>query len=236
MKKSLFFAGVALLLFSCNSSNSANSEGESGGTTSMSKANAEVYDCLQDFSKAYELLLTKDEINSVYPVDFTQTEETLRSGSFGEYSYRWPSDRPNIDLVVSGMEFSSPDHNLIGVKGLSFSSDKLDFKSIRETFDMAYKELSEEELAKIQENLDKQNKEIKEAGKGFMEARARTSWDFVEGVGSSAWYKWNEDYGAQLAVLAGRAKFNIEIKISNDPEENRVLAKKLAEKVLAKCE
>ena len=61
------------------------------------------------------------------------------------------------------------------------------------------------------------------------------SWEFVEGLGSSAWYKWDETYGGELAVLAGKAKFYIVIKISDDPKENRELAKKLAEKVIAKC-
>ena len=100
---------------------------------------------------------------------------------------------------------------------------------------MAYKEWSEEELERINKNLAKQNKEIESTGKDMMKIRGNRSWEFIEGLGTSSWYKWNEKFGGELAVLAGKAKFYIIIKISDNPKENRDLAVKLAEKVIAKC-
>ena len=133
------------------------------------------------------------------------------------------------------MKMQIPDQNTIGIKMLSFSSDDSELNSVKENFDMGYKELSEKELERIQANLDKQNEETQKTGKKLLNTRTKMKSDFVDGLGSSAWYKWNENYGGELAVLAGRAKFNIVTKISNDPEENKQVAEKLAEKVLSKC-
>lgn len=64
-------------------------------------------------------------------------------------------------LLVSGMKMRIPDQNTLGVKNLSFYSDKSALKSNTETFNMGYKELSEKELEKIKSNLDKENDEVK---------------------------------------------------------------------------
>ncbi|MEO8933913.1 MAG: hypothetical protein ABI295_06355 [Xanthomarina sp.] len=227
MKKIAFLTGIAFVLFSCNSGNKESSD--------RNKINSKSYDCLKKFEEDYAQLLTKEEMASIYPIDFDKSKVELRSGSYGQHMYRWPSNRPDFDLEISGMKMKNPDQNTMGVKRLSFYSDKSDLKSTIETFNMGYKELSEEELARIQANLDKQSDEVKETGKDLMKVRGKRSWDFVEGLGSSAWYKWNEKYGGELAVLAGKANFNIIIKTSSDPNENRELAVKLAEKVLEKC-
>lgn len=236
MKKMTFLAGIVFVMFACNSGNKESSGATSDGNNKVSnKESGKTYNCLKKYQDDYKGLLSKEEIASVYPVDFDKAEEELRSGSYGEYIYQWPSDRPSFTMEVSGMKMELPDQNTIGIKMLSFSSDDIGLKSIKGTFDMGYKELSDAELEKIQANLDKQNEETQKTGKKLMKKRTKMKFDFVDGLGSSAWYKWNENYGGELAVLAGRAKFNIVTKISSDPEENKQVAKKLAEKVLAKC-
>ena len=237
MKKTLFLTGMVFLLFSCNSGNKESSETTADGKNQKvsNKVSNKSYDCLKKFEDDYSLLLTKEEITSVYPINSEKVKKQLRSGSYGEHMYQWPSDRPNFFMEISGTKMELPDQNTIGVKNLSFYSDNSDMKSTISTFNMAYKELSKEELDRIQANLDKQTDEIKETGKDLMKVRAKRSWDFVEGLGSSAWYKWNEQWGGELVVLAGKANFTILTKISADPDENRKLAEKLAEKVIAKC-
>lgn len=237
MKKTLFLAGMVFVLFSCNSGKKESSEANSDtkSETKSSKVSNKSYDCLKKFKDDYSSLLTKEEMTSVYPIDFDEADQELRSGSYGQHIYQWPSDRPTFTMKVSGMKMELPDQNMIGIKNLSFYSDKTELKSVIGTFDMGYKQLSDKELEKIEENLAKQDDEIKKTGKNLMETRTKMSYDFVEGLGSSAWYKWNEQWGGELVVLAGRANFTIVIKISADPDENRELAIKLAEKVIAKC-
>ena len=237
MKKTLFLTGMVLLLVSCNSGKkeSSGATSDSNSDRKSSKIDGNSYDCLKKFEDDYSLLLTKGEMTSVYPIDFEVADEKLSSGSYGEHIYHWPSDRPTFTMEVSGMKMELPDENTIGLKNLSFYSDKTDLKSVVGTFNMGYKKLSEQELEKIQSNLDKAKDKVKETGKDLMKTRVKMSWDSVEDLGSSAWYKWNDQWGGELVVLAGRANFTILTKISADPDENRELAKKLAEKVIAKC-
>lgn len=236
MKKITFLAGLAFMLFSCNSEKKESSDAKSDSKTEKvsNKASGKSYDCLKDFEDDYGALLTKEEMASVHPID-DKAKVELRSGSYGEHIYRWKSDRPSFTMEVSNMKMDVPDQNTMGIKNLSFYSDKTDLKSAMGTFDMAYKELSDAELAQMEKNLEKADEEVKATGKDLMKVRAKSSWNAVEGLGSSSWYKWSDQWGGELVVLAGRANFTILTKISNDPDENRELAKKLAEKVIAKC-
>lgn len=236
MKKMTFLAGLVLILFSCNSGNKESPDAKSDNKSEKvsHKASGKSYDCLKDFKDDYEALLTKGEMASVYPIS-EKAKVELRSGSYGEHIYRWESNRPSFTMEVSNMKMDVPDQNTIGIKNLSFHSDTSELKSIIGTFDMAYKQLSDKELEQIQKNLEKADDEIKKTGEGFMKVRAKSSWDAVEGLGSSSWYKWNDQWGGELVVLAGRAQFTILTKISDDSNENKELAKKLAQKVLAKC-
>ena len=237
MRKSLIFVGMALLLFACNSGNKESSktsldvQTEKGNKNTTTKS----YDCLKKFEDDYSLLLSKEDMISIYPINSDKIKSQLRSGSYGEHLYQWPSDRPTFTMEMSGMKMELPDQNAMGVKNLSFYSDKSDLKSNIENFEMGDKELSAKELERIQDNLAKQDDEIKKTGEDLMKVRAKSSWDFVEGLGSSAWYKWSEQWGGELVVLAGISQFTILTKISTKPEENREIAIKLAEKVLAKC-
>lgn len=232
MKKMALITGIALGVLSCGSSDKKSSE----NVVESSKQTIQSYDCLYDFELSYNLLLTKEEMNAVYPIDFDQAKEDLRSGSYGMYIYTWESDRPSFPMEISGMTMEIPDQNTMGIKMLSFMSKEIDLESTVDVFDMGYKQLSDEELKQIDANLEKQAEEVKATGKDLMAVRAKSSWEAVPNLGSSAWYKWNEQYGGELVVLAGRASFTIIIKISQDAEENKQLAVKLAEKALAKCD
>ena len=237
MKKMILLAGMGFLLFSCNTDGTTASNGDAETTKTTNNTNDKDLNCmlLEPFNEDYSKLLTKEEIASVYSVDFQNAKEKLSSGSYGEYMFYWPSDRPELTIEVSGRKINLADKNAIGIKNFSYSKSEKDMKSFTERFNMGYKELSEEELDKINKNLAKQSEEVKSTGEDMMKIRGKRSWEFIEGLGTSAWYKWGENYGGDLVVLAGRAKFTILIKISADPKENRDLAIKLAEKVIAKC-
>lgn len=238
MRKFTLIFGIAFVLFSCNSDKKKSSDLSDKQTSEKSskKANAKTYDCLIEFDNKYDELITKEELASIYPFDVDQVHEKVSNRSYGEYMLSWPSDRPDMTMEVSGMTMDLPDRNTMGVAVLNFESEKSDLESIRNTFDMGYKELSEEELQKIEKNLENASKEVKESGLKMMESRKKMKSEFVDGIGSSAWYKWNDKHGGELAVLAGRAKFNVRLKISDDAFENKEYAMKIASLILAKCD
>ena len=232
MKNSILLLGFAFALISCNSGEKKSSPSDSDDkNTSFYKT----YDCLKPYQDAYEKLLTREDIASVYPVDFDTAEIESTSGSYGNLRYTWPSDRPEMEFEVIGRKMTGADNNFIEVSKLSFYSDDGDLESHRDFFDMGFKELSEKQLKAIDENLSKQSEEVQKTGKDMMNVRARRSYEFVDGTGNSAWYKWNETYGGELVVLAGKANFYLNVKISNNSKENRAIAEKLAEKILEKC-
>lgn len=236
MKNLAFLVSVVFVLFSCNSGSKESSSGsDNSKETASTSSDLKAYDCLEKYVDDYSGLLTTEDMVSVYPFEVDEAKVKLRAGGFGHHKYSWPSDRPEIEYEASGIEIALEDMNMMGVSSLSFSRGKYGMKSIRSTFDMGYKKLSEAELKMIDDNLDKQNDDVKDTGKQMMKVREKRNWEFVEGIGNSAWYKWDEKWGGTLAVLAGRAKFDIELKISDNPEENRRVAEKLAKKVLDKC-
>ena len=237
MRKTAFLMGIALALFSCNSGNKDSSTSTSDvGSKAVSKtSDGNSYDCLKPFQEDYSKLLTKEDMASVYPIPFDQAKADLNPGSYGSHIYSWPSDRPEMEQEVSGMKFKTPDYNTMGVALLSFFSENKNLQDNRELFDRAYKQLTKEELKQIEDNLAKQDEEVKKTATQMMKVRSKSSWVFVDGTGHSAWYKWNDKYGGELAVLAGKAKFYIRLKVSLDPEENLQIARKLAEKILEKC-
>lgn len=236
MKKLTFLAGIALVLCSCNSGNknSSDSPSEISKENSVS-GNVNVSDCLESFEKDYEKLLSKEDMVSVFEFNPENAKHNLRSGGYGEHNYRWESDRAPIVTTILNQEIKGPDYNSIGIANLSFYDDDSELKSNKDYFDRGYKTLSEAELKQIEDNLAKQSDEVKKSGEGFMEVRKKSQWEFVDGVGTSAWYKWHDTHGGELAVLSGRAKFDILVKVSKDRDENRDLAKKLAQKVIDKC-
>lgn len=237
MKKMTFFAGLVFVMFACNSGNkeSSTADPDSISEQSSSRAKGKSFNCAKEFQDDYTKLLTKEEMAAIYPFDFDSAKIDLGTGAYGSHIYSWPSDRPDIVHEVSGMKMKGRDYNSMGVALLSFYDEKSDMQSTRELFDRAYKKLSDKELKQIEENLNKQDDKIKDTGKDLMEVRKKSAWEFVDDVGNSAWYKWNERWGGEMAVLAGKSKFYIRLKVSEDPAENLEIAKKLAEKVLEKC-
>lgn len=238
MKKAIFLLSIALVLFACNSGNKDASPPATTENSEMATkpVDGKTYECLKEYQDHYDKLLTKEEMAAEFPINFEDAKVNLSSGSFGKHNYIWPSDRPDAEREISGMKMTLPDKNSMGVNSLSFYPEKSTLQSSLATFNRGYKKLTESELKQIEDNLEKADDDVKKAGKKLMKTRLKMKWDFVDGLGSSAWYQWNEDYGGKLAVLAGKAKFEINLKISNDPAQNLEIAKKLAQKVIDKCD
>ena len=227
---------ISVAIISCNSN--SNKDSESSGIESSSKTSSNdgnSYECLKKYQDRYDQLITKEEFASLYPFDSEAVKEELQEGSYGRYALRWPSDRPDMTMEVSGRTMTLPDQNSMEVALLSFSDDKTSLQEAKDYFDMGYKNLSDKELEQIDKNLEKADENIKNTGKDLMEVRKKMNNEFVDGVGSSAWYKWTDNHGGELSVLAGRAQFKIRIKISQDADENKELAKKLAQIAISKC-
>ena len=240
---------AALLLFSCNSSESENVAGEkSVSTSTTSKSNKKTASCLAKFNHDYSKLLTEEDvlkhISSISNAEELKIKYDAKSAQnypeYGEIYYTWPSDRPGVQLSPS-FPSEHPDDNTISLTNLAFQEGDVD--QLRKRFQTAYQEMSKEEIDAGIERLEKSYKdkpaEELETAKGFLQARGKSKNKPVEGVGDYAyWYPTSVmgmKLGSKIVVLAGNAQFEVVAKVSENDEENFEMAKKIALEVLSKC-
>lgn len=235
MKKLLYLITIGFIALSCNS-NRKNTDSFENADSNLTASDLERYDCLQKYEEDYTALITKNEFASVYSFPDLAEEDVLNQPvGYGYYTIQWPSERPDMEMTVSGMKIPVPDRNTMSIARLSLISDSRNIEGLKNLFDRGYKELSDEELDQIDKNLEKASDEVSESGKKMMEVRKTRNYHFVDSLGNSAWYRWDEKLGGELAVMAGNRSFLIRIKISDNPDENKEIARKLAEIVLRKC-
>lgn len=226
MKNNILILSMVTFLFSC-------SENKTKGNNN--KNDYKKYDCLETYASDYSKLLSLEDMEKVYAFNPEVADNNLRSGDYGEHSYSWESDRPPFYIEVSNIKMEVPDNNILGIKNFSYQTSDISIETKKSNFDQGYKELSKEEIEEIEINISKSNDNIRESGKEFMEIRKGMRWQYVDNLGTSAWYKWDDNYGGELVVLAGNAKFTILCKVDSNSEKNMNIAIDLAQKVLEKC-
>lgn len=233
MKKLICAIGAFAFIIACDSATSGASDTVES-TSKKEKTSTKSFECLMEFENDYSKLLSKEDMNDVFTIGTEDAEEDNREGSYGEYTYSWLSDRPNLEVEISGMKMKFPDRNKMGIALLSSYSS--DLKDPISQFDIAYRALSDEEIEEMKARIaESDDADVREIGGEFADIRGEMAWQKVDDVGSSAWYKWDDTYGGELAVLAGYTTFYIRLKISADPNKNLEIAKELAKKVLEKC-
>lgn len=220
-------------IMSCTPATSTSSETPASENTPSNGS------CFDPYVGKLDELLTKAEIQSVYPsVDDHAEYEYSRIGSidYQVCQYQWDSDRTYM-MKVGAQEISVAKPNKIGIGCLRTYRDKIE--DPLEYFKNAHRTPTKEELAQFQEMTKKKMEEegMSEAEQKTGEAittpfLAKISFTAIEGLGDAA--AWDHMDSA-LAILVGRVEFKIYVEVSADEEENQELAKKLAKIVLAKC-
>ena len=203
----------------------------------------DISQCLADKDYDYEALLTKADIAKHVTIDEASFEMKISptKGKYGSSTYSWESDRPKIEKMIAGRDMELPDPNKVVIKLLDFYTDEDLEKNKQESaidlFDMGYKKLSQEEYNEILANLEKKLGDKPEdlaRAKKMMESRMDFTYKPIDNLGDRAYWKWN-DYGIELVVLTGYAKFTILSKTTGEPETSLAHAIHFAKEVLAKC-
>lgn len=231
MKKPILFVIMILLFITSCSSDKSNSN-----LLQEDTAGEKLFDCLASFSNDYSLLLSKEEMNSIYPFPKDEVELRNKSGRYGSLKLLWPSDRGEIHLEIAGRGVAYEDKNFMEIGQISFYDKEQGLESVMDLFDRGYRPMSQKEIDRIKERLKKSdNEDVRNMGGDLMNTRSQMKWQKVEGVGTSAWYEWRENNGIEMVVLAGFSKFQINVRISMDEAENLAIAKKMALLALSKC-
>lgn len=201
--------------------------------------------CLADKDYDYGALLTKADIAKHVNIDESSFKKEISAtkGKYGSCTYTWESDRPEKDIIskVTGAVHKRPDKNKVTIKTLDFYTqedlEKNKQDSAIDLFDMGYKKLSQEENNEILANLEKKLGDKPEdlaRAKKMMESRMDFTYKPIDNLGDRAYWKWN-DYGIELVVLTGNARFTILSKTTGEPETSLDHAIHFAKEVLAKC-
>lgn len=221
--------GASLLFFACDKE----SEGK--------KARAS---CFEKFDYKYEELLTKGDVAKHVAINEATYKEkiSVTKGVYGYCEYQWLSNRPDLEIEISGQIIKGPDMDMVKLTKLDFYTDRelklYSQSSALALFDQAYKKLNPSEYEMLLANLKKEyagDPKGYEEAKGLLDARKNFAFQPVEDLGDRAYWKWNDTYGLELVVLAGSARFTIETKLSTEARGTLPVAVKLAKEVLAKC-
>ena len=198
---------------------------------------------LADKDYDYEALLTKADIAKHVNIDESSFKKEISAtkGKYGNCTYSWESGRPKMEKVIAGRDMKLPDPNKVVIKLLDCYTEedieKNEQKSAIDLFDMGYKKLSQAEydelLANFEKKLGDKPKELAQAKK-MMESRMDFTYKPIDNLGDRAYWKWN-DYGIELVVLTGNARFTILSKTTGKPESSLEHAVNFAKEVLAKC-
>jgi len=231
MKKILYILISASITLGCSGT---------GNTTSKSNA---ISQCLADKDYDYGALLTKADIAKYVNIDEASFKKEISStkGKYGNCTYSWESGRPKMEKVIAGRDVKLSDPNKVVIKLLDFYTqedlEKNKQDSAIDLFDMGYKKLSQEENNEILANLEKKLGDKPEdlaRAKKMMESRMDFTYKPIDNLGDRAYWKWN-DYGIELVVLTGNARFTILSKTTGEPETSLDHAIHFAKEVLAKC-
>lgn len=221
--------------FSCKNEGTQSKEQELGVASKSISLN-----CLGSLDYTYTQLLPVENLAELLGLSINDFEikTTDRKDQYGNAYYFWKSDRPEVQSPVSEHIFL-PDDNFVGISNLSAYNSEMKSAEILDAFDRAYKVLSDEELAQIEENLNQhlegKSDEERKSVEGLVEARQNSTFQEIENMGDLAYWKFNLENGGELVTLYGNEKFSIHVKINHNADENLRIAKNIAKKVLEKC-
>lgn len=230
--KNFIYSTAILFFFSCSKDTSDEKTSENPKTSQTIVNNTS--DCFEKFDENYDELLTRTDIEEFLTIDNSSYQ---MNSSYRSVHHQWNSDRPELVFNISGQTIKGPDRNRIEIKSLGFY-DNSNPNEILEIFDIGYKKLTQEEYQNLLTNLEttyENDTDGFKRAKGFLDARLNSIYEPFIDLGTRAYWKWHDQHGIELIVLAGNTYFTIESKTSDKPEENLKIAKNLAKKIMNKC-
>lgn len=199
--------------------------------------------CFQNFDYQYEKMLTKADVNKHITIDEASYKLDVSSikGQYGNATYSWNSNRPDVEMELLGQKFMVPDQNRVEFTQLHFYNAKelelYSQQSVIDLFDIEYRELSDAEVKEMRENLERQYASdptgLEQANK-LLDARLNFNYKRLDQLGDRAYWSWGQ-YGLELNVLAGTASFSLRTKLSAEAATTLPITVALAKEILTKC-
>ena len=240
---SLFLCIVSLMTSACNfnETTSADTTLEEDSSASSSVT------CVFDFQDKYDQLLPLETIQKHYSGEMSSAKMIYNKSANAEgqkrdsYVYSWPSDRTKT-IKIGNNEMNVPLPNEIGIKWLGDDLYKIMNKeSAIASFKAFYKTVSQKE---VEEALDKAEAKMLNNEAINEETKSQAS-DMAAGLSKGAEYQpvagvadaaaWDVRDNA-LIILVGERTLKVVANMTENTEENKALAIKLAGEVLVRCD
>lgn len=234
---------AALILASCGGSEQSADSTESEATT---KSGGE--SCLWAMGDAPEQLLTMEEAVNLTGLTAEEMEQKANP-KYQNVQYNWNSGRKTA-LDMGGKKIPMDANDFIAVNVKQLTEKKLNPKwnkdnaplTPMEYFDKFHAGVSEGAKEAIQEEIDKQNPENAEGAKKVVGMMKFENFQEYDNIGDKAHSEVNASgekaaglRQTELTFLHGNVVVIVVVDVSDDDEEDRVLAEKIAKAVVAKC-
>lgn len=242
----MFFMLAIAATISCTGSKKESAESSTSTVSAKTDNKAVIVtaNCFIAMDYDYEKLLTKEDVAKHTSIDEAsfKKEVSPSHGEYGNCTYTWDSERPDISMTTSGMTLNLPDRNFATVKSLKIHNEddlKLYNQSdVIDLFGTAYKKMSRKEydemIARLEQEYSGDQAKLDQA-KGFADARMNLDYEPVDNLGERAYWKWSDQHGIEIVVLQGAVQFAIASKTSSSAETSLPVAINLAKEVLSKC-
>jgi hypothetical protein len=235
---------AALILASCGSS----SEQSADSTESKASTESSGHSCLWEMGDAPEQLLTMEEAASLTGVAAEDLEQDANP-KYQNVQYNWNSGR-KAEFNIGGKKMPMDANDFVAVNVKQLTEKKLNPKwnkdndplTPMEYFDKFHAGVAEGAKEAIQEEIDKQNPENAEGAKKVVGMMKFEGFQEYDNIGDKAHSEVNASgekatglRQTELTFLHGDVVVIVVVDISEDDEEDRVLAEKIAKAVAAKC-
>lgn len=241
MKNYLPFA--ILILASCGGSEQSADSTETEATTKSSGES-----CLWAMGDAPEQLLTMEEAVSITGLAAEDIDQDANP-KYQNVQYGWKSGRmKELDMGAKKIPMEANDFIAVNVKQLT--EKKLNPKwnkdnnplTPMEYFDKFHAGVNADAKETIQEEIDKQNPDNAEGAKKVVGMMKFEGFQEYDDLGDKAHSEVNASgekaaglRQTELTFLHGNVVVIVVVDVSDDDEEDRVLAEKIARAVVAKC-
>jgi hypothetical protein len=249
--KNTLLAMAAILIYGCDGS----PESGDAGTTSNGGS------CLAEFASdpctfLDEAYLAEHAGANADSVEITTNDDVSKKSKYvkPECQYEWPSDRKSVlTMEAAGREIQTgmpvPNTILIGdfdiIDDDGFKKTRTDnyadyFQRVYGIKTKAEKEQIKEDIARAAEKSDKVDKGSADTISGMVDSQPAKK--EISGLGDKAvasvltlknYSNWSK---ASLFVLHKNVVFSIEVDVSEDNSEDLEMAKKIAQKIIDRCE
>lgn len=235
---------ATLILASCGSGSEQSADDTQSEVTTKSSGHS----CLWEMADAPEQLLTMQEAAGLTGLATEELDQDVNT-KYQNVQYEWNSGRKK-ELAIGGKKMPMDANDFVAVNVKQLTEKKLNPRwnkdnnplTPMEYFDKFHGGVNENAKETIQEEIDKQNPEHAEGAKKIVGMVKFEGFQEYDNLGDKAHSEVNASgekaaglRQTELTFLHGNVVVIVVVDVSDEDEDDRILAEKIARAVVKKC-